>query len=397
MARVRIKGRFYIILLLLLMLVGLGIFLLLGGGREGELTASSMRLMLNPKVVLVRDESIVTVERYDKILFDVAEGAAVKKGDQIAQVFKWGYQEETMQSLLDVKKQILDYQLTQVKGIVNPELDNLTAQIQQKENTIRAVARGDSTGDILQLERELNQLLDARAALLKDSLQPDEKLSGLYQQEDQQQQNLNTWKRDILNNDADGVVSFYFDGYEQALSAKKLDLINADLLSTVLKGGGSGSNTDTGDAVLKPLYRLIDPTHFYIAFLTDASSPFRLAPGETYTVVFSGYSEQPYTGTAVSAALSDKQVVNMLEFKQPMNDLMGVRVVEATILKDATGLYVPLDAIEMKDGMPGIRKVTGRDTQWVGVEVLSADKKGAIIRSADSAQPLTAGIRYRKP
>ena len=301
-----------------------------------------------------------------------------------------------MQALLDVKKQILDYQLTQVKGIVNPDLDNLTTQIQQKEGAIRAAARGETGDDMLKLEQELKTLLDARVKLLKDTLQPDQTLSSLYQQEDQQQQNLNTWKRDILNDVGDGVVSFYFDGYEQALSAKKLDLINADLLSAVLKGsGGAGADSDT--AAEKPLFRLIDPAHFYAAFLTDAASPFRLTPGETYTVVFSGYSDLPYTGTAVSAAVSGKQVVNILEFKQPINDLMGVRVVEASVMKDATGLYAPLDAIEMKDGKPGIRKVAGKDTVWVGVEVLAADKKGAIIRSADSAQPLTAGIRYRKP
>jgi len=395
MARVRVKGRFYVILFLLLAAVGLLVFLLVNGGREGELAASSMRMTYGAKTVLVRDESSVTVERYDKILFDVVEGARVKKGDQIAQVFKWGYQEETMQALLDAQKQVLSYQLAQVQGIVNPDLDSLTLQIQQKENAIRAASRGESAADMLRLEQELKALLSSRITLLKDTLQPDETLTGLYQQEEQQETNLNTWKRDILNDVGDGVVSFYFDGYEQALSAKKLDLINADLVAGILKGNNAASGIDTTDQ--SPLYRLIDDSHFYIAFLTDSASPFRLAPGETYTVVFNGYSDQPYTGTALSATISGKQVVNILEFKQPMSDLMGVRVVEATIMKDASGLYVPLDAIEMKDGLPGIRKVAGKDTVWAGVEVLAADQEGAIVRSADSAQPLTAGIRYRKP
>lgn len=393
MQRVRIRGRFYVLLLLLLALLGVLIYFLVGGGREGELTMSTMRLSRATKTVLVRDEVSVTIERYDKILFDVVEGAHVQTGDQIAQVFKWGYQEETMQSLLDVEKNIFDYQLSLIKGIVNPELDALNLQIQQKQNAIRSAVRGESIADMLTLEQELKALLNSRKELLRD-IQPDETLSSLYQQEEQQLTNLSTWKRDILNDVGEGVVSFYFDGYEQALSARKLDMINSDLVSGVLRGSGTVSNIDTTKE--SPLYRLIDPDHFYIAFLTDASAPFRVTQGETYTVVFNGYADQPYTGTALAPILSGKQIVNLLEFNQPMNDLMGVRVVEASIMKDVAGLYVPLEAIEMREGMPGILRVAGDETAWTQVDVLSANKEGAIIRAAAGGD-LVAGLRYRKP
>ncbi len=393
MQRVRVRGRFYVLLLLLLALLGVLIYFLVGGGREGELTMSTMRLSRATKTVLVRDEVSVTIERYDKILFDVVEGAHVQTGDQIAQVFKWGYQEETMQSLLDVEKNIFDYQLSLIKGIVNPELDALNLQIQQKQNAIRSAVRGESIADMLTLEQELKALLNSRKELLRD-IQPDETLSSLYQQEEQQLTNLSTWKRDILNDVGEGVVSFYFDGYEQALSARKLDMINSDLVSGVLRGSGTVSNIDTTKE--SPLYRLIDPDHFYIAFLTDASAPFRVTQGETYTVVFNGYADQPYTGTALAPILSGKQIVNLLEFNQPMNDLMGVRVVEASIMKDVAGLYVPLEAIEMREGMPGILRVAGDETAWTQVDVLSANEEGAIIRAAAGGD-LVAGLRYRKP
>ena len=393
MQRVRVRGRFYILLLLLIAILGVLIYFLVGGGREGELAMSTMRLSRTAKTVLVRDEASVTIERYDKILFDVVEGAHVQTGDQIAQVFKWGYQEETMQTLLDVEKSILDYQLTLVKGIVNPELDALNLQIQQKQNAIRSTVRGESDSDMLTLEQELKMLLNTRKELLRD-IQPDETLNGLYQQEEQQLTNLSTWKRDILNDVGEGVVSFYFDGYEQALSAKKLNMINSDLISGVIRGSGVVSNIDK--TAESPLYRLIDPDHFYIAFLTDAENPFRVTQGETYTVVFNGYADQPYTGTALAPILSGKQIVNLLEFSQPMNDLMGVRVVEASIMKDVTGLYVPLEAIEMREGMPGILRVAGDETAWTQVNVLASDEEGAIIRAA-AGEELVAGLRYRKP
>ncbi len=393
MQRVRVRGRFYVLLVLLLALLGVLLYFLLGGGREGELAMSTMRLSRSQKTVLVRDEVSRTVERYDKILFDVVEGAHVNMGDQIAQVFKWGYQEQTMQTLLDVEKSIYEYQINQIKGIVNPELDALNVQLQQKQNAIRAAVRGESTADMLTLEQELKALLNTRKELLRD-IQPDEALNSLYQREEQQLTNLNTWKRDILNDVGDGVVSFYFDGYEQALSAKKLDMINSDLVAGVIRGSGVVSNIDTTD--VSPLYRLIDPDHFYIAFLTDASSAFRVTRGESYTVVFSGYADQPYTGMALAPIVSGKQVVNLIEFNQPMQDLMGVRVVEASIMKDVTGLYVPLEAIEMREGVPGILRVAGEETVWTQVDVLASDEEGAIIRAA-GGEALMAGLRYRKP
>ncbi len=393
MQRVRVRGRFYVLLLFLIALVGVLVYFLVNGGREGELAMGAMRLSRTAKTVLVRDEASITVERYDKILFDVVEGAHVATGDQIAQVFKWGYQEQTMQSLLDVEKNILEYQLSLVKGIVNPDLDALNLQIQQKQNAIRAAVRGESNADMLTLEQELKALLDARKELLRD-IQPDETLTGLYEQEQQQLTNLNTWKRDILNNEGEGVVSFYFDGYEQALSAKKLNMINSDLISGVIRGSGVVSDMDTTD--VSPLYRLIDPDHFYIAFLTDAQSPFRVTQGETYTVIFNGYADQPYTGTALAPILSGKQMVNLLEFNQPVNDLMGVRVVEASIMKDVTGLYVPLEAIEIREGMPGIFRIAGDEAAWTQVDVLATDEEGAIIRAVAGGE-LTAGLRYRKP
>lgn len=391
----RIKPRFYIVLVGFLAVVGVGVFLLMGGGRDDDLTMSAVRLEYGAKAVLLRDESVATAERYDKILFDVAEGAYVGENEQIAQVFKWGYQEDTMQTLFAVQRQIYEYQLQMVEDILKPELEALQLQIQQKLAEIRATVGGDAKRDVLALEKELKELLEQRAQMLREIVQPDETLTVLYEQEDVQLNNLATWKSDRANVLGSGVVSFYFDGYEQALNTEKLDVINADLISDVLKGGGTVTTIDT--TVENPLYRLINPNHFYIAFLTDTISPFRLAKGESYTVVFNGYANTPFTGTALQPVVADKQVVNMLEFHQNLDDLMGVRVVEATIMKDVTGLRVPISAIDMQNNLPGILRVSGDDIQWVQVEVLATDGTDAIIRSAGQAQPLTEGTRYRKP
>ncbi len=395
MARTRIKihARFFTLLALVLLFAGIGGYFLLRNRNEGELIDGSMRLALRIDTVLVRDEICITTERYDRILFDVIEGANVQNDDQIAQVFKWGYQEETMQTLLDVQKQILEHQSKLIEGIVNQELDALTLQLEQKQQAIRAVRNERNGKDILQLEQELKALLANRAEVLRD-IQPDEALSELYLQHEQQLKNLSTWKRDIINTAGEGVVSFYFDGFEQALNANKLSMINADLISGVLRGTAitQGSNASAESL----LYRLVDSSHFYIAFLTDTSSALRVVENENYTLVFDGYASQPFSGTALAPIVSDKKIVNILEFHQDMGSLMGVRVVSASLMKDATGLQLPLKAIEMRDGKPGILRLSGDEMLWTQVDVLAADEHDAIIRASNPEQLLVAGLRFKK-
>lgn len=393
--KVRIKPKFYIILTVFLAIVGSVVLLVINMVRDGELTVGEMQLAYPAKAVLLRDETIVSAERYDRVLFDVLEGATVNEGDPIAEVFKWGYQEDTMQTLLNVQKEIYEYQLSLVEDIVNADLDALQAQIKQKQLAIRSAIGGETEGDVLTLEQELKALLTQRSDMLRELVQPDENLTVLYEQENVQLNNLSSWKSDMVNTAGSGVVSFYFDGYEQALDTQKLDMVNADLIAEVIKNGGAVTNVDT--TVDRPLYRLVNRAHFYLAFLTDSASPFRLVRGETYQIVVNEEYAAPFTGVALAPVIYDKQVVNLLEVHQDMGDLMNVRLASVVIGKQVNGLRVPLDAIDMQNNIPGILRVAGEDTQWIEVEVLAVDEEEAIIRAANADSRLVEGARYKRP
>ncbi|MDL2258293.1 hypothetical protein LJC42_03935 [Eubacteriales bacterium OttesenSCG-928-K08] len=395
MVKKKVRGRFYVIIFPFVAAIGVGLYFLFGGGREGELETGTMRLSYPASSVIIRDEQSISTEKYDRIVFSVAEGARVSAGDQIAEIFKWGYQEETMQALIEAQQQILEYQLTLMEGIVNQDLTSLVSQINAKQDEIRAAANGKSEKDMLALEQELKALLNSRMELLRGIHQADETLTSLYQKEEQQQNNLSTWKR-VVSAENEGVVSFYFDGYEKSISAGKLELLNADQLASVLKGAGAAINSDSSAET--PLYRLIDDQHFYIAFLTDSTNPFRVVNGMRYTVVFAGYADKPFEAVALAPVIGEKQVVNILEINgQPMGDLMGVRLMDITLMQDVAGLSVPLSAITVnEEGLAGITRVTGNESVWVQVDVLAANEDEAIIQAAKAQDNLMAGIRYKK-
>ena len=86
-----------------------------------------------------------------------------------------------------------------------------------------------------------------------------------------------------------------------------------------------------------------------------------------------------------------------MEFNTDIGKLIGARTVSATISKSAQGLVVPLKAIEIVSGMPGINITYGDSVLRVEVDILAQDTKKAVIRAHNESDNLTAGMKYLKP
>ena len=363
--------------------------------KTGEIQFGSLGADLDVNAAIIRDEKVIMSEPYEKITFDVVEGETVNNDQVIAQLYRRGYQDETMVTLLNLQKQIYDYQMQLLGGQAPQELVDLNTNIDEVEKQIRAVSRGQSTLDMLDLEQTLKDLEDQRVTLLQSVVTADTTLTQLYSDLKSQQNVMSSWKRDIKNTGGTGIVSFYFDGYEQVLNVNKLSTINSALVKNVVNGGNTAKNAESTSEV--PLYRIINNTHWFIAFVTNATDPMRLAEGEQYSVLFQNYSDQQYTATARASQVSENAVVNILEFNTDIGKLIGARTVAATISKSAQGLVVPLSAIQIISGMPGINISYGDSVLRVEVDILAQSDNKAVIRAHNASDNLTAGMKYVKP
>ncbi|MEN6470854.1 MAG: HlyD family efflux transporter periplasmic adaptor subunit [Clostridiaceae bacterium] len=388
----KFKTRFYVFLCLLFALVVTLVAVLANGKGEGILSESSLRMELSVSAAAIRDEAAVSVDRYDRVDYLVNEGASVTSGTPVATVYKWGYSDEMTQAVVRAQRAVLAEQLHQLEGIANPGLENITLQIGQKKEQLAALTMKAGAGDLLTIQNELISLLKQRSEYLKANVQPTEALSALYAAEQQQIDLLAAWKSDVAAV-RDGVVSFYFDGYEDVLNAAKLSNVNADLVKSVVKAAAGGTGAVTGNL----LYRIVDGQNWYIAFVTPASEPFRVAAGEQYTVVFDGYLDRPYTGTALAPVIDQTGVVNLIQFHEDMGALLNARSLKATVVKDATGFDVPLSALTVEDGVPGLTIVMADGTARIEVEVLGVSGDRAVVRAKNATDTLGAGQRYVKP
>ena len=388
---VRFTGKFYMLLALMLVAVTVAVVLLLSDSGGGTLETGTMRMELAVKGIVIRDEMSVTVDKYDKVMFQAAEGAESYEGMPIARVFKWGYSDDMMQSLITVETQIYEAQTALLSGVENADLANIELQNAQKRLAIRTCLLGGE-GDLLTLENELTLLLAQRKEYLRNTVQPTEALSALYAAEQTKQEQLASYVTEVTASGA-GAVSFYFDGYEQALNYDKLGMLNPELISNALKNtanmaGGSAENL---------LYRLVNPNRWHVAFLTGKNEPLRTLAGAQYSVQFEGVPDKLFTAAALEAAVYDGEVVNLLEFTEPIGSLLNARTVNATVSMEASGLLVPLDAVAMHDGAAYIMLRTGGEEHEVAVSVLAKDEENALIQTKDAANPIAAGQRYVKP
>ena len=393
--KMRLTGRFFVMILVVVGIIAMVVVVANLTKKSGEIEFGSLGADLEVSAAIIRDEKDIMSEPYEKITFDVVEGETVNNDQVIAQLYKRGYQDETMVSLLNLQKQIYEYQLQLLGGQIPPELAELNSSIDEVEMQIRSVSRGDSTLDMLILEQSLKDLDAQRVTLMQSIVTPDTTLTQLYNDLKTQQNVISGWRRDIKNTSGTGIVSFYFDGYEQVLSVNKLSTINSALVKNVVNGGNTAKVSESSSEV--PLYRIINNTHWFIAFVTSSSDPMRLAEGEQYSVLFKDYSDQQYTATARASTVSEKSVVNVLEFNTDIGKLIGTRMVAATISKSAQGLVVPLKAIEIVSGMPGINITYGDSVIRVEVDILAQDTKKAVIRAHNASDNLTAGMKYLKP
>lgn len=379
--RVRVNGRFYVTMLLAVLVI-IALVLVIPKSGSTSLRSGSMNAVFEKQAVVIREESCISVEQFDRVDYQVNEGAVVNAEMPVATVYKWGYSDDMAQSLITIQQKIYEKQLSILDGIASTELVSVNAQINDMKQAIKDCVSGDSQEDLLTLERNLKGLLSQRSELLKNSVQPDVELTSLYSEESAKLSQIAEYSSTVSAK-MTGVVSFYFDGYEQVLTADKLDVLNADLISNVIKGASS----DAVNSSESMLYRLVNSNHWYIAFVSPINGA-RLVAGQTYSVTFDGIHDRVFVGQARDAVVYGSGVLNIMEFNEDIGELLSARTVNATITASMSGYEVPIEAVKVKDGESVLTTNSGN----IPVTVIAEDGETALVTGSS----LRDGLKFKK-
>ena len=390
-ARNRQSGPSKIVILIIALAVAAAIavtlIFALGGSQPFTAQQGTMRFEYDAEGIVIRSEKLYQAENYGKTVFLAEEGQSVAAGASIAEVYSWDYSEQDVEELYTLQDTIMDYlEVYMLQDALNQDLQSLTDSIVEKTEEIAAVVRGETTGDLQKLERELKILMDERQRFLRESLNEDDQLRTYYEQENNLQTRINDSKTTITAESA-GLVSFYFDGTETLLTPENMQNLTVQNIQDIT--AGKSFYQQDGQDVTKPLYRLVEQNLFYVVMVADEQVP-EFANNTAFQVQFSGDEESTYVGKVIGYVEDSGQYLYYLEFNEDVSKLLTARRVSMKITSDYVGIEVPASAIKTVDGHQGVYYDRDGERVFEPVTVLIERDGNAIIQAVDISSSLSS-------
>lgn len=382
MAKKRVTGRFYIFLILLC----IGVYFVVrelvpAGASEAIVTMAATSYSQTLDAVIVRDETVVSFEGSGRVVYVAAEGAQVRQGDEIADVYSAGYSEKQMNNLETVRQRIRAYHQELLENIVDSELERLEMNVQAAAQELKTLINKKTGGSLLNLERQLEEVMVARQDYLRQNRREDPKLNQLYEEETKVLNNIASWKT-VETAPCDGTVSFYLDGCEAFLTPDNLEKITIEDLRVIL----SGRIPETGESsrLMQSVFRIVSTDKWHLVLISDDTS-WNPVTGQVFSFQMTGFEDVVYSGTVVRMQKEAGTVMAQLEITGDIGPLINTRSGRCMIGINLSGLSVPIRAISTQNGQTGVWLNDVPGGTFVPVEVLSTDSQTALI------QPLTEG------
>jgi putative membrane fusion protein len=382
MRRRRVTGRFYVFLIL----IGIGLYFVIRelvplGASEAIVTMAATSYSQTLEAVIVRDETVTSFEGNAQVVYVAAEGAEVAKGQEIADVYAAGYSEKEINQLEAVRQGIRAYHRQILDNIVDAALERLENNVQQKALEVKTLIREKTRGSLINLEEQLQSAMQARQNYLNQNRREDPKLNNLYVEETKRENATASWRNPEVAPVA-GIVSFYLDGSERFLTPANLESLTVEDVRSVLAGRTPESEGQS--RLEKSIFRIVNPDKWYVVLLSKDAS-WNPVNGQIFTVQFEGFEGSAFTGKVIKMLKASGEVMAQLEMDSALGPLINKRAGKAMIGINLTGLSVPVKAITVVNGQPGVTVSDVPGGTFVPVEVLSSDSQNAII------QPLIEG------
>lgn len=360
-------------------------------GYQAQMSYDEMDVHSFHNAVIIRDEKVYTGVKYSRADYLVPEASEVEEGTHIMNLYKQGYSDSMNILIQQLSMEIYEAQMEQLGDVKDNTLVGYNEAIDAIRMRIANAALNESEDSINELEQQLTQKMDERRDYLKSILQPTEKLKNLYDREEQARRDMQTWQIDV-ESESSGIVSFYSDGYENAINKDKLDIISAPILSNALKKKSAVAWMAENETFT---YRIINSDEWYCAFLTDVKDSFRLARDEAYNVVIDGYGS--YEAKALKCVISGDKVINILQINDEPGELKYVRNVSIEISASFAGVKVNNTAVINDENGQFIDVMSGGNKTRTPVEVLAVSGDYAIVKSLSDEINFDSGVKYWIP
>ena len=224
-----------------------------------------------------------------------------------------------------------------------------------------------NTGSLDNQETLLKASIKTRQEQIKTTYADDQRFSRKLDDEISQQQRINSWTKDFTSNYV-GIVSFYLDGYEYALTSQTYQSFTPTQVRQMVRG----QVPDQDDALRgkTTLYRIVQNGSWNVLFLS-ADKDWNPVNGQTYQLKLGRFDSTQVSATVESFSRSGGELLVRLRVESDVHPVLYMRSTEATLGENMDTFRVPERALYVQNETQGIVVVEGQTESFHPISVLT--------------------------
>lgn len=392
----RSRGGYIILAVAVVVFAALAIARLISSNRVsyGYVRFDSMSSSYTGDAVIVRDETVYAQEGVSQIDFNEEEGADVQRGTLVATIYTSGFNAKEWVTLQNYRDQIKAYHKVLVYGAVSDTtLQKRMTEVQARAMEVQRLVHG-AQGSISLQETLLKEAMASQQIYIKQKFPDDQKLSRLYDDENTQLQRISTWTKQFAAS-ANGLVSFYTDGYEKALNMSTYADFSPAEVRKMFNGQIPKVESTVTTRNSTDIYRIVRKEKWAILMLVNEKD-WTPMDDRAYKLVIESYDNVVLNARVESFTRSGGELLIRLVVEDTsfLPDLLYLRSCQVRLGENVNSLMVPSRAIYVQGGRKGVVIITEGGQYWTGVEVVSDDGNKAYV-IPDNAGVLYDGVPVR--
>lgn len=319
------------------------------------------------------------------------EGKVVYPGNVVCFVYSTGYSAREMLSLQSYRDQIKLYQRTLLKGetAYDPTMEELENKVIKQGLQVRKLVQGER-GNLINQETILATAITQRQNKFRSKYASDMRLNRLYDEEETQQQRIDSW---IKQHHAarGGIISFYTDGFEQALTPDSFGKYTPSEVRAMI--GGQRPEVSTAARGRTDIYRLVTEENYAVLMLIKDNT-WNPVEGSTHKLKLEQFANTVVDTQILSFTRSGGELLLRLKVIGDVTPVLYMRTCQAELGEYADCMLVPTAAIYTQGGVKGVVIVSDGKEGFVPVNVMQENGGKAYI-SAIQTGVLSIGQTVR--
>ena len=390
----RKKGSMLPWVMLAAVILGIGVFIVMksmtrgGQAAYGYVRFGALSARYAGDAVVVRSETVYAQSGVSQIEYVADEGTEVKRGDTVATIYTSGFSSREWTTLQNYRNQIKEYHKVLIgNAAADTRLLSLTTQVRERALEAQRLVHG-SRGSLSGQETLLKESMAALRVYMRQKYPDDQKLSRLYDEENNQTQRISTWSKQFAAVN-DGLVSFYTDGYEPALNMSTYADFTPAQVRAMYNGRVPEVQGQTSTRNSTDIYRLVKKEPWCVLLLCSDQDWTPVA-GRVYEMMIENFEGIPVIATVESFTRSGGELLVRLSVNNTdvLQNVLYIRSCKVRVGESVNTLMVPSRAIYIQNGRKGVVMATEGGEYWTAVEVVSDDGTSAYVI------PENAGVLY---